>query len=547
MSYFEFPHTRSYEGDLGFVIKKIIELSEKYNDFFAYNSIKFADPLQWDITKQYEAYTIVFDYDSENSYISKRPVPTGVSISNPDYWCLVGPLIIDAQARESIELILRFITNNYESGSTASAVRQVGDYVIESGRLVKITQLMNIGDSYSIGYNCVETTVENMIEDAKDTILARFPVVTADITDEAVTTSKLAPGSVTQSKLGSHIIYKENVASDKYLFIGDSFNADYHYSWGEKMIAKMGLTLNENVWNVAVPGGGIANGFILSGLQEQTASMTSSERNTITKILMCFGANDWGRTADEIRPGAVNLENYLVATFPNAEIIFVAAQWGYLNDTYRGGLLNAYNTYISTWTHIKSIDKAFLLMMDPAFVEQDMVHPTDTCNTNLASLFINILNGGSAWTKYYTNLHATIDTTPYGGSTSFSLYGDITEAGTHIYRNTPDGIPFANKITITHAGTQIGIIDASEDSSVNNFFQRNAVIPIQSFIRYYNNTRSQTEFAVFNGRLIVTKQANAHKWDVFLASDIFLDGANYNIDLESIYLTMDNILDYTKT
>ena len=540
MAYFEFPHTRNYEGDLGYIIKMLTELTLKYNDFFQYNSIKFADPLQWDITKQYEAYTIVFDYDSGYSYISKRPIPAGVNITNPDYWCLVGPLIIDAQARASIETILRFIANHYDSGSTATAVRNVGEYVVANGQLYKVTQLINIGEGYTEGYNVTSTTVEQMIND-------QFPIWSDKIANGAVTTPKLADGSVTGAKIAQHTIYKEDLAADKYLFIGDSFNADYHHSWGEKIIARLGLTLGQNVWNVAVPGGGIANGYILTGLQTAVADMSSSDKNTVTKILMCFGANDWGRTVGEITPGAINLENYLVSTFPNAEIIFVAAQWGYLNDTYRGGLLQAYNTYMSTWNKIKTIDKAFLMMMDPAFVEQDMVHPTDSCTTNLATLFINILNGGSAWNKYYTNLHALIKTDPYGGSVNFNLYGDITEAGTHIYRNTPDGIAFPNKITITHAGTQIGIIDASNDAGANNLFQRNAVIPIQSFIRYYNNADSQTEFALFNGRLIITKQENAHKWDVFLASDIFLDGANYNIDLESIYLTMDNLLDYTKT
>lgn len=31
MAYFEFPHTRSYEGDLGFIIKKLTDLINEYN------------------------------------------------------------------------------------------------------------------------------------------------------------------------------------------------------------------------------------------------------------------------------------------------------------------------------------------------------------------------------------------------------------------------------------------------------------------------------------------------------------------------------------
>ena len=95
MSYFEFPHTRNYDGDLGYIIKKLEELNDKYDKFFAYNSIKFADPLEWDITKQYEAYVIVSNNELNKSYLSKVPVPAGISIFNEDYWELIGNFVID--------------------------------------------------------------------------------------------------------------------------------------------------------------------------------------------------------------------------------------------------------------------------------------------------------------------------------------------------------------------------------------------------------------------------------------------------------------------
>lgn len=539
MSYFEFPHTRSYEGDLGFVIKKIIELTEKYNDFFAYNSIKFADPLQWDITKQYEAFTIVFDYDSGYSYISKRPIPVGVNISNPDYWCLVGPLIIDAQARNSIDLILRFIANNYDSSNIATAVRSAGDYVVANGQFYKVTQTINIGETYTVGYNVVATTIENMIND-------QFPIGSDKIAGGAITSSKIANGAVTSDKIAQHSIYKEKLASDKYIFIGDSFNADNHYSWGKKIAARLGLTLGTNAWVVAAPGGGMGNGLILPEVQTLANSMASSDKNTVTKIVMVFGANDWGQAEANIANGLVALENYLVNTFPNAEIMLVAAQWGYLNATYRQGLLTAYNIYATTVKKIKFIDKQFILMLDPYFIETDMVHPTDNCNTNIASSIISIMQGGSGWTKYYTALRAVINPSTYGASTgNFFIYGDITPAGTHIYRKDTDSITFDNGIIIGKTGAQIGVIDCTNDHSLNNFFQREADINVTCRANWNNGTG--WNYDIINGRLKIIKRSdNDHIWDVYFFNDSHREGS-YNIKIYNLYLQFDCLLDYTQT
>lgn len=162
MSYFEFPHTREYDGDLGYIIKKLMELTDKYNTFFAYNSIKFADPIEWDITKQYPAYTIVFDSNNAVSLISKQPVPAGIDISNGDYWEIVGPLTVDGDARLAIENILRFVTNIYESGTTATAVRSIGDFLVVDKQLWKVTAAINIGETYTEGVNITKTTIENM-------------------------------------------------------------------------------------------------------------------------------------------------------------------------------------------------------------------------------------------------------------------------------------------------------------------------------------------------------------------------------------------------
>lgn len=51
MAYFEFPHTRSYEGDLGFIIKKLEDLLNDYNSIV--EDQKRVDAIVAEIEKTY--------------------------------------------------------------------------------------------------------------------------------------------------------------------------------------------------------------------------------------------------------------------------------------------------------------------------------------------------------------------------------------------------------------------------------------------------------------------------------------------------------------
>lgn len=48
----------------------------------------FAEPAQWDKTKQYEPLTIVLDHG--NSYTSRQFVPVGIELTNDAFWALTG-------------------------------------------------------------------------------------------------------------------------------------------------------------------------------------------------------------------------------------------------------------------------------------------------------------------------------------------------------------------------------------------------------------------------------------------------------------------------
>ena len=82
----EYPYINKDDINLDYVLKKIKTIIETTETFVNTNTIKYADPIEWDITSQYEANTVVIDPQTGNAYISTRAVPGGVAINNVDYW-----------------------------------------------------------------------------------------------------------------------------------------------------------------------------------------------------------------------------------------------------------------------------------------------------------------------------------------------------------------------------------------------------------------------------------------------------------------------------
>ena len=489
----------------------------------------------WKAGLAYEPLTIV-SY-AGGSYTSKTAVPAGASnpADAPEYWVAIG--LYSGQTAintNSITQIRHAITPDTEAGYTCTSARNAGDYVWIAGSLYQCTANVAVNESYTEGINITPV-------DVMDIINSYFPVNTSNIADGAVTTNKLNNGAVTSSKIAAHSIDKSHMVEDKYIFIGDSYNtAAHHGGWGSKIITLKTLTEGVNVWNSGEAGAGMANGRMLAQAQTIAGTMSAAQKLSITKIMVVSGANDWAVSDNDIVTGVNNLESYLATNFPNAELMLVAGEWSYENDTIRAKIINAYNMYATAVKKMKFIDKAYLLFLCPYFLETDHVHPTASGMANMGWMLNNLLNGGNVWTKKYSDLYATVtldDGAP--GSNSFNISGDISEAGTHVYKVNPVGVGFNNYTTITHTGTKIGTL------THNLLFQRNAIVNGIASVRYKdeNNNVAYGDIRV----RIQFKLNNSDGWDVYLYSDSLKVNADWPIQINSLYLTFDAMLDFTQT
>lgn len=155
-----FPYTNLHELNLTWILEALREFETEMHDFVSMNSLKYADPIDWNITTQYEKNTIVIDPITGIAYLSVQPVPAGVSLNNTDYWTVVFDLsafIINAAKN---------FTNKYESrfNTNATFSSDIGDWIVIGETLYVVTAPINIGDLYVINTNIEHITIKEIID-----------------------------------------------------------------------------------------------------------------------------------------------------------------------------------------------------------------------------------------------------------------------------------------------------------------------------------------------------------------------------------------------
>ena len=151
------PYTNFHDLNLDWIIEVLYEFNTKLTNFVSLATIKYADPIQWDITSQYEANTVVVDSHG-NAYLSVQPVPSGVSLDRTEFWTKIGNF------DELWANVKKAITPNDEGHSpTATAARAVNDLVWVNGELVRVTKAMMAGDAYVPGSNCVSSSTNEVL------------------------------------------------------------------------------------------------------------------------------------------------------------------------------------------------------------------------------------------------------------------------------------------------------------------------------------------------------------------------------------------------
>lgn len=219
MGLFEnFPYANFHELNLDWILHELKELETEITNFVAINSVKYANPIIWDITRQYETNTVVLD-NSGNAYLSVQPVPAGVSLDREEYWTKIGNF---SALWDSVRSAIT--PYDEQHSTTASIDHKAGDWVWLENDLLLITKNITAGDKYVDGSNCKKTNVHDLFTTLGDTITSEINTLSGELQAE-ITNRENADTSLKQEITAEATARTEadNALAEKIKFAGNAF------------------------------------------------------------------------------------------------------------------------------------------------------------------------------------------------------------------------------------------------------------------------------------------------------------------------------------
>ena len=235
MGLFEtFPYANFHEMNLDWILHKLKNLETQISNFVAINTVKYANPIIWNITKQYETNTVVLD-TSGNAYLSVQPVPSGVSLDREEYWTKIGNF---SALWDSVRLAITPYDEKHNT--TASVDHKAGDWVWLENDLLLVTKNIVAGDKYVDGSNCKKTNVHDLFVTLGDAIANEVNTISGKLQDEitaretgdtaldakitAEATAREEADAALEAKIGSGTIHVINVRD--FGAVGDAVHDD---------------------------------------------------------------------------------------------------------------------------------------------------------------------------------------------------------------------------------------------------------------------------------------------------------------------------------
>lgn len=406
---------------------------------------KFADPIQWDNTRQYEHLTVV-QYQGA-TYVSKKAVPIGIPITDTDYWLYWADF--NAQIEQYRQEVRAFDGRITQAQTDASnALTQVGTVATQVGTVAgDVEDLENILTGYGEG-NTVKADVSALdskvgtLPEGQTSVVGyvggEVQTINTELGDIDTTLAGFDPTTPVKPYIDAKFSGKKDM-----VIIGDSFTSDYYVTDTELWYHPVADFLDCNGHNYSERGAGFTRagqgGNTFRALAEQAAGDSAFDNANVAWVFVYGGLNDIDHAnADVAFSTDFNTFcAYIDATFPNARLVACginAWQSGFsfyqTGNNYRGQIwyeqiMQRQSAFLST--HGIFVSMCGALGFNNAWYDSNNNHPNAAGQSALASWILSAMFG--------TGLC-------HSAAARFSYDGETETSGSMTLHLTPGAVEF---------------------------------------------------------------------------------------------------------
>ena len=298
----------------------------------------------------------------------------------------------------------------------------------------------------------------------------------------------------------SLVIANKPFNMNKVIFIGDSY-AVRSNNWVTPLIQKLGLS-SSDYYIGALGSTGFShmnnNRNFLTLLQSVVSDLSSDEKNSISHVIVCGGANDSLDDYDSIISSITKFSNYVNTNLPNAKLFIGEIGWTSASEN-----IISYAKVVDAYTKCASNKNCFYLnnvqytLHNYNLIDTDKVHPTYEGANILANNIYQALITGSCNVVYNQLIHQnTIG--------NLNVFESFNNNNAYVYSNRSRTF-FKSVDSIVADGTSGRIILAENLFKYvigSNYEQNRTCVEA-----YYNINgtweKITTNIGVYNGNLIL--------------------------------------------
>lgn len=395
---------------------------------------KFADPIQWDDTRQYEQLTVV-QYQGA-TYVSKQMVPIGIPITDTRYWLYWADF--NAQIEQYRQEVQAFDGRITQAQSDADDAKDAADDAQESADAANaILSGYAEDETVKADISTLQTAIENVDTKVGELPSGQTSVVgyvgsvnqTIDQRLDRIDTTLTGFDSTNQVKP-----YVDNAIADistrkKMLVIGDSLSGSTYVAANSRWCVLLAAQLNADLYVFQSNGAGFAQ----PGVGSKTFQALIADAHTSTQfddadidyVFIFGGTND---ISEAMLPSAVTgaFDDTLTAArqyFANAKLYVCSTTARYdhlkLVESNRRGEIYQ----LKAWRNRESLAATGAVLLPLTFVlgfnesyylgGSDHIHLNATGHAKVANAIWNMMNG-IALSTYFSGDMLAADSSDVG-------------------------------------------------------------------------------------------------------------------------------------